>query len=157
MRRVKRSLSLVGLAVSLGLVVAFVVSLRWDFGYSGHKVVAYRWAPGSVVGSQGAIGVFFSPRLPPGVPGMWMWNRNVGPNFWTWNEWRPLPVARGPVSFLVVPMWVPLVLIAVPSLIAWRSTTRRPGHCRKCQYDLTGNVSGVCPECGTEVGRKLQG
>jgi len=23
--------------------------------------------------------------------------------------------------------------------------------CPKCQYDLTGNESGVCPECGTEV------
>ena len=21
-------------------------------------------------------------------------------------------------------------------------------HCRRCDYDLTGNVSGVCPECG---------
>lgn len=26
------------------------------------------------------------------------------------------------------------------------------GHCQKCGYDLTGNVSGVCPECGTPVG-----
>ena len=25
------------------------------------------------------------------------------------------------------------------------------GHCRTCRYDLTGNVSGVCPECGTPV------
>lgn len=24
----------------------------------------------------------------------------------------------------------------------------RPGLCRACGYDLTGNVSGVCPECG---------
>ena len=23
-----------------------------------------------------------------------------------------------------------------------------PGHCRACGYDLTGNVSGRCPECG---------
>jgi hypothetical protein len=29
----------------------------------------------------------------------------------------------------------------------------RPGglHCPVCTYDLTGNVSGVCPECGSTV------
>ncbi len=26
------------------------------------------------------------------------------------------------------------------------------GCCCRCGYDLTGNVSGVCPECGTAVG-----
>ena len=26
--------------------------------------------------------------------------------------------------------------------------------CRSCAYDLTGNVSGVCPECGTEIETK---
>ncbi|NOX58254.1 MAG: hypothetical protein GXP29_05270 [Planctomycetes bacterium] len=24
--------------------------------------------------------------------------------------------------------------------------------CGKCAYDLTGNMSGVCPECGTRIG-----
>jgi len=27
----------------------------------------------------------------------------------------------------------------------------RQGFCRECGYDLTGNASGVCPECGTNV------
>ncbi|MFQ5807377.1 MAG: hypothetical protein ACE5I3_13095 [Phycisphaerae bacterium] len=26
-----------------------------------------------------------------------------------------------------------------------------PGHCQKCGYDLTGNVSGKCPECGEAI------
>ena len=26
---------------------------------------------------------------------------------------------------------------------------RSAGLCVRCGYDLTGNVSGVCPECGT--------
>ncbi|MFH1109328.1 MAG: hypothetical protein V1790_09060 [Planctomycetota bacterium] len=26
-----------------------------------------------------------------------------------------------------------------------------PNTCPKCRYDLTGNVSGVCPECGTAI------
>ena len=28
------------------------------------------------------------------------------------------------------------------------------GVCSKCGYDLTGNQSGRCPECGTPVGRQ---
>ena len=28
---------------------------------------------------------------------------------------------------------------------------RRHGRCEACGYDLTGNVSGVCPECGTKI------
>ncbi|MCH7719367.1 MAG: hypothetical protein IH988_00050 [Planctomycetes bacterium] len=33
----------------------------------------------------------------------------------------------------------------------YRDRNRRhpPGHCKKCGYDLQGNVSGVCPECGS--------
>jgi len=27
----------------------------------------------------------------------------------------------------------------------------RPGHCAHCDYNLTGNVSGICPECGTAI------
>jgi len=35
----------------------------------------------------------------------------------------------------------------------------RPGRCahrvcRQCSYNLTGNVSGVCPECGTPIVRQ---
>ena len=26
-----------------------------------------------------------------------------------------------------------------------------PGDCQSCGYNLTGNVSGICPECGTPV------
>jgi hypothetical protein len=26
---------------------------------------------------------------------------------------------------------------------------RHQGQCPRCGYDLTGNASGVCPECGT--------
>ncbi len=28
---------------------------------------------------------------------------------------------------------------------------RARGQCQKCGYDLTGNVSGRCPECGEVV------
>jgi hypothetical protein len=40
--------------------------------------------------------------------------------------------------------------VAVLTLLARRLRRRaEAGHCPACGYDLTGNVSGVCPECGT--------
>jgi hypothetical protein len=35
----------------------------------------------------------------------------------------------------------------------WRWRPVQPGgrYCVNCRYDLTGNVSGVCPECGEAV------
>jgi predicted RNA-binding Zn-ribbon protein involved in translation (DUF1610 family) len=30
---------------------------------------------------------------------------------------------------------------------------KQPGFCQECGYNLTGNVSGVCPECGTKIER----
>jgi uncharacterized RDD family membrane protein YckC len=36
---------------------------------------------------------------------------------------------------------------------SFREPFVRPGwYCRGCGYDLTGNVSGRCPECGMEIG-----
>jgi len=32
-----------------------------------------------------------------------------------------------------------------------RRERRANGLCEHCAYDLTGNVSGVCPECGSRV------
>jgi hypothetical protein len=58
------------------------------------------------------------------------------------------PVFIGTVYGL--PMWIPFTVLAIPTLWLWLSNVRRPvpGHCHGCGYDLTGNVSGRCPECG---------
>jgi hypothetical protein len=54
-----------------------------------------------------------------------------------------------------VALWLPAVLLAVlPVTAVVRAATRRrrvPEGCPNCGYDLTGNVSGRCPECGTTV------
>lgn len=42
----------------------------------------------------------------------------------------------------------------VPALRFYRRGRRRcaaAGRCTRCGYSLTGNISGVCPECGTKV------
>jgi hypothetical protein len=62
--------------------------------------------------------------------------------------WRPFTGTYA--TFL--PLWIPFVLVALATLFFWRRSRRfPPGHCGRCGYDLTGNVSGVCPECGQPV------
>ncbi|UCE58112.1 MAG: hypothetical protein JSU63_11765 [Phycisphaerales bacterium] len=58
---------------------------------------------------------------------------------------------------LTLPFWVPILVFATYPTIAFirgpllRRRRRRKGLCIVCGYDLTGNVSGVCSECGTEI------
>ncbi len=49
------------------------------------------------------------------------------------------------------PFWVPMAALAIPAALLWRHNRRRPteGHCPNCNYNMTGNVSNKCPECGT--------
>jgi hypothetical protein len=50
---------------------------------------------------------------------------------------------------LTIPHWLILLALAVPTAMLWWADRRKPeGWCTRCGYDLTGNVSGVCPECG---------
>lgn len=41
-------------------------------------------------------------------------------------------------------------------LIRYRRRLKK-GLCTNCDYNLTGNVSGVCPECGNPTGRPVSG
>ncbi len=48
-----------------------------------------------------------------------------------------------------IPFWLPFLVVALPIAYLFRRDRRHPrGHCQACGYDLAGNVSGVCPECG---------
>jgi hypothetical protein len=56
-------------------------------------------------------------------------------------------------------LWLPLVLLLIYPAIAFirgpvrRWHRRRNNKCVACGYDLTGNVTGICPECATAVRR----
>jgi hypothetical protein len=45
---------------------------------------------------------------------------------------------------------LPAILILARIILSgWPA--RRKGLCECCEYNLTGNVSGICPECGTPI------
>jgi hypothetical protein len=55
--------------------------------------------------------------------------------------------------------WLPFIAFVFYPTIAFvrgplrRHRRRKRGLCLKCGYDLTGNVTGVCPECGAEISK----
>ena len=95
------------------------------------------------------------------TPHLISWNKPVrhlhvfGSHF----MWMP---AQGSGSYLgfVLSLWAPLILFAIYPTIAFtrgllrRYRRRRKGLCLKCGYDLTGNVTGVCSECGQPIGER---
>ena len=67
-----------------------------------------------------------------------------------------LPIGYG-VRAVVVPFWAPvLAFIAYRAIAIARGPIRRRrrrkrNQCVLCGYDLTGNVSGGCPECDKAI------
>ena len=61
--------------------------------------------------------------------------------------------------YITAPCWFPVLLTVVCPLV-WmiRHRSKRSelegARCTKCGYNLSGNTSGVCPECGTRFPRE---
>ncbi len=52
---------------------------------------------------------------------------------------------------LIGGVWWCLMGAAVGAVVWWRANRLIPGHCTNCDYDLQGNTTGVCPECGAPI------
>lgn len=62
---------------------------------------------------------------------------------------RVLTVAMPVWGALLLTGFFPLVYVVTGPVRRWRR--RKRGLCEGCGYDLRGNVSGVCSECGRET------
>ena len=106
----------------------------------------------------GAVGVTFPVRI-----GTW-----EGPDIEEGEATHHVELARGHLadvvetypdqtySFLSVNLFVVATVLGIAGLVAFRDSLPPPkiGQC-SCGYNLTGNLSGVCPECGMPVGGKV--
>ncbi len=130
---------------SVALLAVYLISGWWDFAFSV-KV-------GPSVYSVGAgWGLFIANRSAASEWNATSWclasvNRiDYG--------WRGLAYGEALVlncfSFPLLPI---LIATWVPTAWLWWFGRRKhpPGHCPHCGYDLTGNESGVCPECGRAI------
>lgn len=86
--------------------------------------------------------------------------QQISPYALYWRrQLRAAPRGRSPVLMTGVRTWVglPVALFLVYPVLAvlWERVGKllkpRRGHCRTCGYNLTGNTSGACPECGATL------
>jgi hypothetical protein len=130
-----------GLAVCALLLIVDVTSVWWEASWVSRqrdRVV--------FVGGGRILAVWIGYELlEPG------WNVRARSQDIQW--WPGIYTNPGDPSTLVeIPLWIPLVAVAIPTGLLWRRNRRpSPRYCPSCRYNLTGNVSGVCPECGEKV------
>lgn len=75
-----------------------------------------------------------------------------------WPAWRPDVELHSGYGAVSLPLWIPATLFLAAAAWNWRRGRGfPPGHCARCGYDLTGNVSGRCPECGTACESRQSG
>lgn len=65
------------------------------------------------------------------------------------------------MSLIAGPVWpIPILFAAILAFIALKRRKARRARpqlaCRACWYDLRGNTSGRCPECGSSISPELQ-
>ena len=156
------------LAMWIGLCICTLLVTAWlaTVPLVGNRmlVIQYDVRTGLLVLDEGFLGWLRYPARTPGGPLTWSvrWDRTLVP-----KQARVLgslglptrisvskgPFTRGGTGFLI-PLWLPLALVAVPTSILWYRSRRArllSGHCPNCHYNLTGNTSGICPECGTAI------
>ena len=66
------------------------------------------------------------------------------------NNPRP-ELGRSTPHWAAVLSWASGLLVSVLMGVYLHRHRPRKGHCPVCRYNLTGNVSGQCPECGTPI------
>ncbi|MCZ6815847.1 MAG: hypothetical protein O7F76_04005 [Planctomycetota bacterium] len=127
-----------GVVVCVLLAGAWLASLRWSGAY-----VVSNTSRTQVVGiGAGAIHYQFLRFRVLGLADGWRPERTTSA-IW-WPDYRAAPM---PGFMLSIPLWMPLVttvLLAASCVLLDRPL---PGHC-PCGYNLRGNESGTCPECG---------
>lgn len=135
-------------------VVAFVASIWLEITWTT-KAGDRQWTVGFARGAWIVLRIE-APRFadwPPKTDDGWVFavaSDDIRLNWLPSVETSTSTVLRLNLVIVSVPLWIPAVLFGGLAMVLWyrRQKNVGPGHCQECGYDLTGNVSGTCPECG---------
>jgi hypothetical protein len=156
--RAAKGATLGGCILVAGLFVASAYYvLIWQSADLKHLIVVrkgavcYKWE-GPYIGDA-PKGLYVTMYEHPHTGG---WHYERFPSTFSYTTWLPHTGTDGQDSAywrgIVLPLWIPfLPLTGVTLWLWWRYRPVLVGVCANCRYDLTGNTSGRCPECGTEV------
>ncbi len=153
-RRSYRKCAYIGFFLSGLSILLLIISVDYTFGWSGRYVSIncyngvidcfvyegfkqFPWAEdyGFYGGSESVHDANFMARL-----------------LFIDMRWLPKITNIFNLISLEIPLWMFGLLFALLSAGFRKYGGRiRPGHCYHCDYDLTGNKSGVCSECGTDI------
>jgi len=97
---------------------------------------------------------FTSPSFNKWGFGFWLIKTICRPTGW----WR---FGGRKLVIVYAPFWLAVPVLAMPPISVGVALVRRKrrakeGCCPICGYNLTGNVSGVCSECGTVIAKKTE-
>jgi hypothetical protein len=156
--RFLRLIAWIGLAASVFILAVYALSLRWSVIWPAQAATCeVRLLPGALrVRFRGDLYYSISPdgdgfqrfSLTGGGPPFWG-ESYIGSAVILRAHRSTIWAFRWAHSNILLPLWIPFLLVALPTAFLWRRTRRvPPGHCHKCRYDLTGNTTGICPECG---------
>lgn len=136
--------------LTVAVVIITMACLTWDsvlsWGSSDESrgIVFWGGALGLARDSSGSDSC-----VPPGIE--WGWNE--GTPVFAEVRWPNVVPLSASSSIIVIPLWLPLVILGVGTVAAWACGRSRVNQtcCAICAYDLTGNLSGRCPECGAVI------
>jgi len=141
--RLRRILKWFGLSTCLLLVAVWIASLFCRLYYASPNGLR-------IVGIGNLLVTSARPGSPPEL--RWTFRTHRQPIDWRVVFRGPRRARLGTVILWCIPLWIPFVLVAIPTLWLWVRDRRPPtGYCQNCGYNLTGNESGKCPECGVRI------
>jgi hypothetical protein len=68
-----------------------------------------------------------------------------------WGEFSKVSAGGRTFRSARIPIWMPFLPLAIITRVLWRRGHRPTTKCPHCEYDLRGNESGICSECGKKI------
>ena len=141
---------------------ATVIIATW--GVSIVRCVAVNTPWTNMLVSDGQVTLFLSFKGDIGSPPLFVRSPCYGlgpgrPKPWWFRLglWLAHPHVSASYLDISMPILVLLAAVGIVGLVLQRRYRKLMSkHCSLCGYDLTGNVSGVCPECGEAVPRQVE-